>query len=165
MFTDSSSLRRKEKHQRPPGAEPPVELVVLTQPRFFPFVRTEPGLFQLRFSQRLQINKMLQASSLLPANASQLGGHGLSVVAPVIATGEIHRATVEVNSDWLRIPAVGTQHVREEIGSLHLKSAGQTRRLAESLRVFPGQGQAAKAGQRRTHPRVGSSGQRAILQV
>src|SRR5207249_11246687 len=126
MFTDSSSIRRKEKHQRPPRAEPPVKLIVLTRLGFLPFVATQPCIFQFRFSQRVQVNKMLQVSSLLPANAPQLGGHRISVIAPVIATSEIHRAAVEVNSDWLRFPAIGAHHVREEIGSLHLKGAGQT---------------------------------------
>src|SRR5437773_8808321 len=148
MFTDSSSIRRKEKHQRPPRAKSPVELVVLAGLCFLPFVRAQPRLFQFRFKERLQINKMLQVSSLLPANAPQFGGNCSSVLPPVIATGEIDRAAVEVNSDWLRFPAIGTQHIREEIGSLNLKCAGQTRRLAKSLRMFPGQGQAAKAAQR-----------------
>src|SRR6266571_9090675 len=124
MFTDSSSLRRKEKHKRPPRAEPPVKLVVLTRLRFLPLVRTQPRFFQFHFSQRLQINEMLQVSSLLPANAPQLGGHGISVLASVIATGEINRAAVEVNSDWLPFAAISAQHIREEISSLHLKCAG-----------------------------------------
>src|SRR6266487_3360580 len=120
------SLWRKEKHQRPPRAEPPVELVVLTRLRFPPFVPTQPRLFQFRFSQRGEVNKMLQVSSLLPANAPQLGGHRISLIAPFIATSEIHRAAVEINSDWLRLPTISAQHVREEIGSLNLKCAGQT---------------------------------------
>src|SRR2546425_9582546 len=67
MFTDSSSIRRKEKHERPPSAKPPVELVVLAGLRFLPFVPTQPRLFQLRFRQRFQINEMFQVPSLLPA--------------------------------------------------------------------------------------------------
>src|SRR5882724_5814570 len=113
MFTDSSSLRRKEKHERPPRAEPPVELVVLTRLRLLPFVPTQPRLFQFLFSQQLQINEMLQVSSLLPADAAQFGGNCISALPSVVATGEIHRAAVEVNSDWLRLAAIGTQHVRE----------------------------------------------------
>src|SRR5438132_2413807 len=70
MFTDSSSLRRKEKHKRPPRAEPPVELVVLTRLRLLPFVPTQPRLFQFQFSQRLQVNEMLQVSFLLPPDAA-----------------------------------------------------------------------------------------------
>src|SRR5437773_11349431 len=99
------SLGRKEKHQWPPRAQPPVELVVLAGPRFLPFVPTQPGCSQFRFSQQLQINKMLQVSSFLPANTPQFGGNFISALPPIIATGVIHRAAIEVNPDWLRLTA------------------------------------------------------------
>src|SRR5439155_17793198 len=74
MITDSSSIRRKEKHERPPSAKPPVELVVLAGLRFLPFVPTQPGLFQFLFSQRLQINKMRTGCELLlPPTRRRIG--------------------------------------------------------------------------------------------
>src|SRR5437667_5996024 len=64
------SLRREQKHQRPPGAEPPVELVVLAGLRFLPFVPTQPRLFEIRFTQRLQIHVVFNILTVSPPDST-----------------------------------------------------------------------------------------------
>src|SRR5207249_4296281 len=119
FFPTPCLLRREEKHQRPPGAQPPVELIVLAGLRFLPFVPTQSCLFNFRLSQRLQIHVVFQVHTGSPPDSTQLRGHSVRVIAPVIASREITGAAVEVNSDWLRFAAVGPQHVRQKMGSLN----------------------------------------------
>jgi putative nucleotidyltransferase with HDIG domain len=114
-------FRRKQKCQRPPSAQPPIEFVVLVRLRFLPFVAAQVRLPERVFIQRLRVHKVRQVFPVTPANAPQFGGHSVGVLAAIVTTGIVDHAAVQIHAKFFRASAKRLQMVYEEAALFHLE--------------------------------------------
>src|SRR5262245_24621384 len=105
--TDSGLGSREEKLERTPGADPPVEFVVLADLGLGPFVVAQTCLFQLCLYHWPSVRVVTEILAVLPADAAEFIPDGVRMATSVVIAREIDGAAVDVDANGLGLALVG----------------------------------------------------------
>src|SRR6185503_16043854 len=118
---------------RGPGADPPIEFIVLADFGIFPFVRWKAEVPKVGFAQGFVIREV-QEVLFAPANPPTRGHHAVGIPATIVIAGEIYHTRIDIDPNGLWLAPMSLNNIRDKMRSFDLKRSGEARRQAKYFR-------------------------------